>query len=282
MKLTCLFRFCVISSLLLATIVASSSIFAANDFTCNKKAKACYLDDGTLVMDDVLNFFTADGDVIATGRVTKMNGTKRTVALDKINGDVQSLAKTYSNAEATADESRQPLNNYTPKAKILAGGHVGLANFGTGDAAGFEVSAEAIKTDIIGNLDVQASAGWYHVSGTATNQYLENSKGTFSANAFTASVGPTHTLNVNGTVRVRLEAGLGFSYISALINGNAANAKSEDWGYKIESGFGVHLRGLMALAMNIGAAQLEVGYEPAMLEGSSTNTILVGAILKVK
>ncbi len=272
----------IFASIVLTLLLPSTLGLASNDFTCNKKVKVCYLDDSSIVMGDTIEFLTADGDIIATGTVTRMNGTKRTVDLNSINGDVQLLAKTYSNVEATTDAATPKQRKYTPRGKIVAGGHLGLTNLGRGDANGFEISGEGLKTNVLGNLDLQASASWYHVSGTANDIYNDANKGEFKANAFTLSAGPSFTFNERGPVMVRAELGLGFAYMSANINGSASNAKSEDWGYQINSGFGLHLRGLVALAMNFSGAQVEIGYEPAMLAGSASNTILAGVLVKVQ
>jgi hypothetical protein len=269
--------------LTITLLFASFSASASNDFTCNKKAKVCHLEDTSIVMGDRVEFYTADGEVIATGRVTKMNGIKRTVELDEINGDVQLLAKTYSNAEGSAGESSGgKLSTYVPPGKIQGAIHFGLANLGRGDASGFEISGEGILANVLGNLDLQAQASWYHFSGTSVNIYDDGATGAFKANAFALTGGPTLSFHERGPIIVRTEVGIGFAYMKANIDDSATKALSTDWGYKIKSGIGLHLRGLIAIGLKLGPVLLELGYEPAMLAGAATNTIVLGAVFKIK
>lgn len=275
------FSYGLFAGLAFATLCTSFSASASNDFTCNKKAKVCHLEDSSIVMGDLIEFYTADGDIIATGKVTKMSGIKRTVELDQINGDVQQLAKTYSNAEASSSDSTGKQTAYVSRGKIQGAAHIGLANVGAG-ATGFEISGQGIMANVLGSLDVQAHAAWYHVSGTAKD--YDGNPGAFKANAFTLTVGPTFTFHERGPIMVRTEVGIGFAYMKANIDGSTANASAKDWGYQINSGMGLHLRGLVALGLKIGPARLELGYEPAWFysAGPASNTILLGAVFKIK
>ena len=263
--------------------VGSAYLSAANAFTCSRKNKVCHLEDSGIVLGDKLGFLTADGDLIATGTVTKMNGSKRTIELDKITGDVNMMAESYKILDSKNDEATKSLKFYSPRPLLTVGGHLGLATLNAGgNAKGFQASAEGIRGRFFAGIDAQAHASWYSFSGTTNDIYSDQHAGVFKANAFTLTAGPSYTFNPQGRVVVRTELGLGLAYTVAKINDSVGAAKSEDWGYQISSGVGLHLRGLLALGLKLDLGQLELGYEPAMLAGKATSTIVAGLLINLK
>jgi hypothetical protein len=265
-----------------AITLSAPIALASKDFSCSPKNNVCIVNDRSVVTGDEVGFFTDRGELIATGKVTKMNGQRRSVQLTQVMGQVDAKAESY----ATIDTDRQSVKSfrtYRRPAQLVVGSSIGMSTFGAGsDAAGYEASAVAIRSRFLGQLDGYARGSIYMISGTSRAVYADQDAGEFKANALAGSAGFAYNLFSRDDFLVRTEAGVGLAYTMASINGSANAAKSDEWGYGVSSGFGLHARGLLAAGYRFDAFQFEAGVSPAMLAGRPTTTLGVGFLLNLK
>lgn len=251
----------------------------AKGFTCSPRNDVCVVNDKSVVAGDELGFFTDRGELIATGKVTKMNGARRSVQLQQVMGQVDTQAESYAMLDGTSS-ALQKYRTYRRPAKLLIGSSFGLTTFGAGaDSAGYEISGQAIKSRFLGQVDGYARGSIYTISGTSREVFGDNDVGEFKANALAATAGLSYNLFSRDDFVLRTEAGLGLAFMMASINGSASAAKSADWGYEVNSGLGFHARGLIAAGYKFDYIQLEAGFAPAVLAGRSASTIGLGVLM---
>jgi len=162
------------------------------------------------------------------------------------------------------------------------GTHFGMTTFGAGgDAKGYEMSVEAIRRKFLGKVAAVVTGSYYSLAGHSVNTANDQISGTFKAQSLAATGGIAYTIFSQNDVSLRTEIGLGLAYTSAKINDSVDDAKSPDWGYQVASGFGPHIRGLVAAGYKFDGWQLEAGVAPAMLAGKSTSTIGAGLMINL-
>jgi hypothetical protein len=263
-------------------LLGAGPLFAAKDFSCAPTNKVCILNDRAAVTGDQVGFFTERGELIATGKVTRMNGSKRSVQLQQVMGPVSTQAESYAMLEPSGSISQENYKVYKQPSPMAVGTRLGMTTFGAGsDAKGFELSASALRRKFLGKVDGVVTGSYYSLSGKAVNTANDQISGTFNAQSLAAAGGLAYTIFSQSAVSVRTEIGLGLAYTSAKINGNVDDAKSPDWGYQVASGFGPHMRGLIAAGYKFDGWQLEAGVAPAMLAGKSTTTIGAGLMMNL-
>ena len=274
----------------LLTITGTPAL-AARDFTCTQKNDVCVVNDRNVVSGDELGFFTDRGELIATGKVTKMNGSKRSVQLQQVMGQVNSQAESYAMLDTRSDArsdarstvSQQQFRIYKRPAQLTIGTSLGMTSFGAGgDAHGYEISGEAIRNRFVGQVDGYVRASFYTLSGTSRKIYGDAAYGDFKSNALAISGGVAYTLFSRDDFVLRTEAGLGLAYTLAKINDSVGQAKSPEWGYEVPTGIAPHARGLLAAGYKFDSFQLEVGVAPALLAGKSATTFGAGILLNLK
>jgi len=275
-------RFGTMLRVTLASTLLIPTLSQARDFSCSHKNDVCVVNDRSVVSGDELGFFTDRGELIATGRVTKMNGSKRSVQLQQVMGQVDSQAETYSMLDGKS-ASIQQYRTYKRPAQLQIGSSFGMTTFGAGaDSAGYEASAEGLRNKFIGQVDGFVRASIYMISGTSRVVYGGNDVGEFKANALATTTGLAYTLFSRDDFILRTEAGVGVAYTMATINGSASAAKSDEWGYGVSSGLGIHARGLLAAGYKFNSFQIEAGVAPAMLAGRNATTIGAGFLMNLK
>lgn len=263
---------------ILALATMANPLFARG-FSCSPRNDVCVVNDKSVVSGDELGFFTDRGELIATGKVTKMNGSKRSVQLQQVMGQVDTQAESYAMLDGSSSAMKR-YRTYRRPANLLIGSSVGLTTFGAGaDSAGYEISGQAIRSRFLGQVDAYARGSIYTISGTSRVVFGDSDVGDFKANALAATAGLSYNLFSRDNFVLRTEAGLGLAYMMASINGSASAAKSADWGYEVNSGLGLHGRGLIAAGYKFDEVQVEAGFAPAILAGRSTTTIGVGFLM---
>ena len=270
------------SAVVFSTLVANTS-FAEKDFTCTSKNDSCVIYDKSVVTGDQVGFFTDRGELIATGKVTKMDGTRRSVQLQQVMGPVKSQADTYAMLDGPSAVHQEKYRIYKQQAPAAIAGHIGMATLGAGsDAKGYEVSAEIIRRRFLGKVDGFARGSLYSFSGTAENVYADVDQGIFSSTSVAGLTGLAYTLFSQNDFYLRTEVGLGLSYTVAKINNSVDDARSEDWGYGVKSGFAPHARGMIAGGHKFDGWQVEAGFAPALLAGKSATSIGAGLMVNLK
>jgi hypothetical protein len=270
----------------LLTITGTPAL-AARDFTCSQRNDVCVVNDRNIVSGDELGFFTDRGELIATGKVTKMNGSKRSVQLQQVMGQVNSQADSYAMLDTRSDirstVSQQQYRIYKRPAQLTIGSSLGMTSFGAGgDAHGYELSGEAIRTRFVGQVDGYVRGSFYTLSGTSRKVYGDAAYGDFKSNALAISGGVAYTLFSRDDFVLRTEAGLGLAYTLAKINNSVGQAKSPEWGYEVPTGIAPYARGLLAAGYKFDAFQFELGVAPALLAGKSATTLGAGILMNLK
>lgn len=266
-----------------ASTLAAPTALIAREFSCSSKNNTCFIYDRTIVTGDKIGFFTERGELVATGKVTKMSGNRRSVQLQQVSGSVDSQADTYAMITDPTAISQEKFKVYRQPTPIAVGAQVNLASFGAGgDAKGYEATGEMLRRKFLGKVDGFARGSLYSFTGTAENTNDIAPQKTFTATAISAMGGVGYTLFSQSDFFIRSELGAGLSYTMAKIDGSAGDAKSEDWGYQVNSGFAPHLRGLIAAGYSIDRWQIEAGFAPAMLAGKTTTAIGAGLLLNLK
>jgi hypothetical protein len=264
-------------------LVVSSEMYAAKDFSCGSQNNICVVNDRNITMGDDVGFFTERGELIATGKVTKMSGNKRSVQLRQVMGPVSEQAESYAMLDSPRAIRQDQMKIYRQPSPLAVGGSFGVMTFGAGgDAKGFETSAEIIRRKFLGKVDGFARGSYYTMTGTAYNTAYEMEPSTFKASAMAALGGISYTLFSENDVSLRTELGAGAAYTTAKINNSIDDAKSPDWGYNVRSGFSPHLRGLVALGYKFEGFQIEAGVAPGILAGKTSTAIGAGLLINLK
>lgn len=270
------------SAIAVSSFVGPTTLMA-REFSCSSKNNTCFIYDRTIVTGDKIGFFTERGELVATGKVTKMSGNRRSVQLQQVSGPVDSQAETYAMIEGPATISQEKYKVYRQPTPVAVGAQINLASFGAGgDAKGYEATGEMLRRKFLGKVDGFARGSLYSFTGTAANINESGPQKTFTATAITALGGVGYTLFSQSDVFIRSELGAGLSYTMAKIDGSPGDAKSEDWGYQVNSGFAPHIRGLLAAGYSIDRWQIEAGVAPAILAGKTTTAIGAGLLLNLK
>jgi hypothetical protein len=268
---------------LFAALWVCGTASAGTDFSCATRNNVCIVNDRNITTGDDVGFFTDRGELIATGKVIKMNGSRRSVQLKQVMGSVSEHAQTYAMLEPPRTNRPESFKMFKQPSVIALGGSVGAMTFGAGgDAKGFETSAEMIRRRFLGRVDGFVRASYYNISGSAVNTAYQMEPGSFDANAMAALGGISYTLFGSSDVSLRTEFGAGVAYTTAKVNNSIDDAKSPDWGYEVSSGFGPHLRGLLALGYKFGGWELEAGIAPGILAGKPLTTLGGGLIINLK
>ncbi len=268
---------------LLLLSASSSTALAERDFNCGVKNNTCVIYDRGVITGDKVGFFTERGELIATGQVTKMQGNARAVQLQQVMGPVNSQAESYAMLEGPSAIAQEQYRLYKQPSPIAVAGQISLATFGAGgDAKGYEASGEMIRRKFLGKVDGFIRGSIYSFSGTATNIYAESDRATFGATSVAGLGGLGYTLFSQNDFLIRTEAGLGLSYTLAKINNSIADAKSEDWGYGVSSGFAPHARGMLVAGYKFDRWQIEGGVAPGILAGKTTTAIGAGLLINLK
>jgi hypothetical protein len=263
----------------IAALALAPTVAMARGFTCSPRNDVCVVNDKSIVSGDELGFFTDRGELIATGKVTKMNGSRRSVQLQQVMGQVDAQAESYVMLDGRSS-TLQRYRTYRRPAKLLIGSSMGLTTFGAGaDSSGYEISGQAIRSRFLGKVDAYARGSIYTISGTSRQVFGDGDVGEFKANALAGTAGLSYNLFSRDNIVLRTEAGVGLAYMMASINGSTSAAKSADWGYEVNSGFGLHGRGLLALGYKLDTIQIEAGFAPAVLAGRSATTIGLGFLM---
>ena len=264
-------------------ISIASEVRAAKDFSCANQNNLCIVNDRNITTGDDVGFFTERGELIATGKVTKMNGARRSVQLKQVMGPVNEQANSYAMLNSPRSLRQEQFKIYKQPSPIAIGGSMGAMTFGAGgDAKGSDTSAEILRRKFLGKVDGFARASYYSITGTARNTAYEMDSSTFKANAMAAIGGVSYTLFADNDVSLRTELGCGLAYTTAKINNSIDDAKSSDWGYEVRSGFGAHVRGLLMAGYKFDGWQIEAGVAPAILAGKSATTIGGGLLVNLK
>lgn len=272
----------VYKSVCMLGLAAIPSTVVAQDFKCSPRNDVCVVNDRSVVAGDELGFFTDRGELIATGKVTKMSGSRRSVQLQQVMGQVHTQAESYAMLDG-GSSTIQRYRTYRRPAQLLLGSSFGLTTFGAGaDSAGYEISGQAIRNRFLGQVDGYVRGSIYMISGTSRVVYGNGDTGEFKANALAASAGLSYNLFSRDNFVLRTEAGAGAAFTMASINGSASAAKSAEWGYEVNSGLGLHARGLLAAGYKFDTLQLEAGISPAMLAGRSATTLGIGVLMNFK
>jgi hypothetical protein len=274
------------SSKLFALFLMSANAGAAladRDFKCGARNNTCVIYDRGAVTGDKVGFFTERGELIATGQVTRMQGNARAVQLQQVMGPVSTQAESYAMLEGPTSVTQEQYRLYKQPTPIAIAGQIGLATLGAGgDAKGYEASAEMIRRKFLGKVDGFVRGSIYSFSGTATNIYEEAGQAKFGSTSVAALGGLGYTLFSQNDFLIRTEAGVGLSYTVAKINNSISDAKSKDWGYEVNSGFGLHARAMLVGGYRFDGWQLEGGFAPGLLAGKSTTAIGAGLLINLK
>lgn len=263
--------------------LASTAALADSGFKCGSKNNTCIIYDRGAVTGDKVGFFTERGELIATGEVTRMHGNARAVQLQQVMGPVSSQAESYAMLDGPSAITQEQYRIYKQPTPIAVGGQVGLATLGAGaDAKGYEATGEMIRRKFLGKVDGFARGSIYSFSGTATNVYADSERAAFGATSIAALGGVAYTLFSQNDFLIRTEAGLGLSYTLAKINGSVGAAKSEEWGYEVNTGFAPHARGMLVAGYKFDGWQIEGGFAPGLLAGKSFTSIGAGLLINMK
>jgi hypothetical protein len=272
-----------LSSLILTVMLTPEARAASKDFQCASQNNVCVVNDRNMVTGDNVGFYTERGELIATGKVTKMSGARRSVQLKQVMGPVNEQAETYAMLDTTHALRQESMKIYKQPSVYAAGGSVGATTFGAGtDAKGIEYSGEVVRRKFLGKVDGFARGSFYSISGNANNTAWKVDPETFTMKSIAGLGGVSYTLFPNSDVIVRTEIGAGIAYTTATIGGSADQAKSPDWGYKVKSGFDPYFRGMAALGLKFDGFALEAGVSPAILAGKSSTTIGAGLLINMK
>jgi hypothetical protein len=272
-----------LKSLAITAIALPSTAFANRDFQCGSNNSVCVINDRNMVTGDNVGFFTERGELIATGKVTKMSGSRRSVQLKQVMGQVNENAETYAMLDSPRAVSQEQLKIYKQPSVYAVGGSVGATTLAAGtDAKGMEYSGEMIRRKFLGKVDGFARGSYYSISGPASNIAWKMDPETFYMKSLAAIGGVSYTLFANSDVVLRTEVGGGVAYTSASVGSSSEDAQSPDWGYEIKSGFDPYVRGMAAIGFKFDAFAIEAGVAPAMLAGKSATTIGAGILVNMK
>ncbi len=263
--------------------LAPSTAIAERDFKCGSRNNTCVIYDRGAVTGDKVGFFTDRGELIATGQVTKMHGNARAVQLEQVMGPVSAQAESYAMLDGPSAISQEQYRIYKQPSPIAVGGQIGIATLGAGATAkGYEATGEMIRRKFLGRVDGFARGSLYSFSGTATNVYADSEQAAFGATSLAALGGVAYTLFSQNDFLIRTEAGLGLSYTLAKIDNKVSAAKSEEWGYEVNTGFAPHVRGALMAGYRFDGWQIEGGFAPGILAGKSFTSIGAGLLINIK
>ncbi len=254
--------------LALSTLGLGATAFANDIESCNSSGRKCIVTSRELITGDRVGIFSSNDRLVAYGRVQKMAGTRRIVAIDKSFGSID------------GDEKVKLLNNISDpttiqeiysversKSRKTIDASFGAASYSIGSGAGgFEASGGWIKRgwknfEYVGR-GVFASASGEIAQAYVLRDYLgQERRGTdvrnFAANVYGGLGGLGYTLFGDRTMSLRGEIGGGLAYVTGVI-GQQDMTQGTGFDTKLHNGFGFMVRGNATALLNLSSWQIGV------------------------
>jgi hypothetical protein len=229
-----------LAALLLAGFI-SSSAFANPQIKCSADQSHCVIREKGLAIGDVVGIITPDNEIIAIGKVEKIDGPNRRIEFTTKLGDIKSTHRFVRLESDSLEEAKKRFRPFYKSAKISAGAALSYAKITVGDGLtafmldGFGEHAWQDGFEFVGRASLIFGSGV--VNGEFFAPTLE---GQYSMYALAVLPGIAYHLRKDKPWGIRSELGLGFAYASASVDGNSEIVDQYDT--SINQGFGMVLR----------------------------------------
>ncbi len=244
---------------------------------CNKQQTSCQANAKRLVTNDYVGVFDEDGYLVAIGRVGKIDGEVRHIAIQKRYGKILASHDAILIKDHEAKNPDKHFKLMIPVARNNWGVQIETLSMGVGE--GFPVyGAEAYyQRGLAHNFFFVGRGGYVRGSGKAsvTEDLIASQDIDFASFIFTAGMG--FELFPEREIMLRTELSLGGAYVSARAGG------SEDKGTikeivdgRIYPGMGANLMAVCDVMFHIGQTRPFLGASVYKLQNSLDSGIHLG------
>ncbi len=230
-----------IQSLKIAAI-AFAAISPANAWAekvrCNDRQSECFVYDKSLALGDSVGVFTRDNELVAIGKVEKIDGGERKIDIDKRYGTIQRSHRLALLESDSMSDITKSFSIYKQPSKITAGASFGLSKMGVG------LGASGMAVDAFGsyswrkNFELVGRGSFLSVSGQVNGDiFAPFPEAQFSLMGFGIAPGIAYHHNKNRLWSARAEANIGMMYSIAEVEQDDSILKN--YVTDLEPGFGL-------------------------------------------
>jgi hypothetical protein len=205
---------------------------------CNDRQSECFIYDKSLALGDSVGVFTRDNELVAIGKVEKIDGGERKIDIDKRYGTIQRSHRLALLESDSMSDITKSFSIYKQPSKITAGASFSLSKMGVG------LGASGMEVDAFGsyawrrNFELVARGSFLSVSGQVNGDiFAPFPEAQFSMMGFGLAPGVAYHHNKNRIWSARAEANLGMMYSIAEVEQDDSILKN--YVTDLEPGFGL-------------------------------------------
>lgn len=228
---------------------------------CNSNRAQCIVVSRELITGDRIGIFADNGKIVAHGRVTKMAGSRRVVAISQEYSEVapgQKVRLLTGGSDPASIEKNYSIQSSRGRKLIEGTLATGSYSIGPG-AAAMEYGGGWILRSWQ-DIELTARGTFTNVNGEVAQYYVlrdylgRESRGVdvqaFGANIFSGLAGAGYTVFRSRRISFRAEANAGLAYVAGVI-GDSAMTKNSGYPTKLHDGFGLITKGTASAILNL-------------------------------
>lgn len=236
------------------TTMTSTAYGRAQNLDCNKSQTLCEVDDRNLIIGDRVGIINADDELVANGEVLRVEGGTRQVKIKKRYGAIKNGYKIVLLQDRPEEGFKaQTYRTYQEPSKHTVGGSAGLSTYSIGiGSPGFELTAYYQRRYWKGAQWI-VRGNYLKIKGEA-NRYTDYDVQQLPINvsAYSLLGGSVYTFREGRPVSIRTELALGFTSVSATIDGDKELVQDElKESAKVKNGYSPYVRWSLGAQWNV-------------------------------
>jgi hypothetical protein len=201
----------------------------AQNLDCNRAQTLCEVEDRNLIIGDRVGIINDDEELVATGEVLKVDGANRQIKIKKRHGNIKDSFKLTLLENRPEEGFKAPVYRvYQEPSKHSVGASLGLSTYSIGlGSPGMEATTYYQKRFWKGAQWI-VRGNYLKIRGEA-NRYTDVSveQLPIDISAYSLLGGGVYTFLENRPLSIRTELALGFTNVSATIDGDKELVQEE-------------------------------------------------------
>ncbi len=254
---------------------------------CNKSQKSCFVDSSRLTIGDKVGFFTAAGELVATGVVDSAKRDKKEVKVDKKFSRIRHSHRIRVLTDAQYELLDYP--RFRENRKMKFGFGLGLGEYST---------TGTMKTGLLGlHFDYAQGIHGFAWTGRLNTYYGtkdQDANPRFATTAcldcprehsllsFSLLVGASYQTPRNYPVSLRIEGNVGGGYSISKLSDQPAQDSGQEFDIEVDDGFNFEFGLRLSALYNMKDWQPELALQANRLDDSLGWFVTVGAVYAIQ
>ena len=254
---------------------------------CTKSQKSCYVDSSRLTIGDKVGFFTATGELVATGSVDSAKKDKKEIKVDKKFSRIRHSHRIRVLTDAQYELLDYP--RFRENKKMKFGFGLGVGEFSTtGTMQSFLLGLHFDYAQGIhgfawtGRLNTYYGSRDKSFNPTSASDLCVDCPLEHSIISFSLLVGASYQTPRNYPVSLRIEGNVGGAYSISTIGGDPSQDVSESFESEVDNGFNFDFGMRISALYNMADWQPEVALQANRLDNTLGWFATVGAVYAIK